>query len=427
MLAGLALFTVLRIGSAIHGPRFLQDSPSYLKLSFLGHEPRLWTVPLLFNLLGGDQAREAFQVVLGTAAWQVLALTLTRSVGNRQIGLVAGAVVLLLGLAPMVTVWDADMLSESITISLTVLMVAGCLELGRRQEVGLLVGMVVLVCLWVFARQENVYVFLVLLPFAMVLAVWRLPRRAGAAVSVALLLVGGWAGYDVEVGQQHAPANFVMLYNAAELTLDRHSMAVFFERRGEPVAAVAAAARMRVPGPLQGAAVAALVDDAAFRAWVRTRFQGAFVSYAMQRPGQVFLVPLGRLFANVSRAPYHFEGSPRRIVPGFVTGLVWSDGDDLDLWVGLALAAALAGACAALRVRVRHVAVLGALVIATVVMTLLSYDLATEDYGRLFAPDGLCLRLLLLLTIALAADALIVRWPSRVSARRVTSRPMQRA
>lgn len=423
----LALFTVLRIGSAVHGPRFLQDSPSYLKLSFLGHQPRLWTVPLLYNLLGNDQVREAFQVVLGTAAWQVLALMVTRSVRNRQVGLVAGAVVLLIGLAPMVTVWDADMLSESVTISLIVLLVAGCLELGRRRTPSLLAQMVVLVGLWVFARQVNLYVFLVLAPGAVALAFRRLSRRAALVVSLALLLVGGWAAYDIEVGQRRPPADFVMLYNAAQLTLDRHSIAVSFEQHGEPAGAVAAAMRMRVPGGLQGRAVAALTGDAAFRHWVRTRFQGALVSYASEQPGQVFLVPLERLFANASRAPYRFEGSPRRLLPGFVTGLVWSSGDDVELWVGLALAALLVGACAVLRVRVRHLAVLATLVIATVVLTLMSYDLATEDYGRLFAPVGVVLRLLLLLTIALATDALILRRPQWGPARRVSSRRMQRA
>lgn len=402
---GLGLFAVVRVGSAARAPLFLADSPSYLRLDFVGQARRLWTVPLIFNMLGSNLAREAFQIALGVVAWSLLAAAVARSTRNPQIGLAASAVILLLGVVPMVTVWDATMMSESITISLIVLLVAGCLELKRRQTPWLITGLTVLACLWVFTRQENFYVYLVLLPGLIGLASWRLPRRRAAVTVVALLFIAGWAGYNMEVGQQRPPGDFVTLYNAAEITISRPSTAVFFEQHGMPAWPVTAALRVR---PLDEAIVR-LYATPAFDHWVMARFPSVFADYVIEHPQQALLVPAERLFAKVSLPIFYFYGSPPRLLPDYLTGLLWSMGSDLDLWFGLVVVVLLLVVCTLLRTGLRHGFSLVALLIVTAMMTVLSYDLATEDYGRLFAPVGVCLRLLLILTIALSGDALLRR------------------
>ena len=81
----------------------------------------------------------------------------------------------------------------------------------------------------------------------------------------------------------------------------------------------------------------------------------------------------------------------------------------IRLRVELAVAFGLLSACAVRRRRVDHLGILGALAFATGCMTVMTYDLATEDYARLFSPVGVCLCLTVVLAIAASADALLAR------------------
>ncbi len=344
-------------------------------------------------------------MALGVVAWGALARAVARSIESRLVGLIAVGLVLLLGLTPQIAVWDADMLSESIMVSLTVLLVAIGLELGRGPSLRTLATALTVGTLWVFARQENVLLYLPLLPVLIALAFWRLRLRAALIVSAVLLLVGGWASYSVLIGQSAPPANSVSVFNAGDLAVGRivsnPAMRRYFQRDGMPVRLVTAAARL----PQQDRAAASLVRNPRFRRWAATRFRGALASWLAGHPVQTLVAPFGSLLSAVALVPFD-DGTPRAVLPTWVTGLVWTT-DQRDTLTGLLLAAGLLGGCAALRRRPTHLAVLLILGAATCGATIVTFDLSTQDYARLFIPIGLALRLTLLLACALAADRLV--------------------
>ncbi len=100
------------------------DSHTYLPISFLGHAQRLWTVPLFYFFGGNAAGRVALQTIFGVICWITLAVQIGRVIETSAIRLVAQVVVLLIGLTAPVLQWNRIVLSESITISLTVLVFA---------------------------------------------------------------------------------------------------------------------------------------------------------------------------------------------------------------------------------------------------------------------------------------------------------------
>ena len=90
-------------------------------VSFIGHAPRPWGLPLFFAMFPTDEWRAIGQSVLGAFAWTVLAWELTRHLKTRPAKYAAFASVLLLSALTNVTAWDFTILTESTTVSVGVL------------------------------------------------------------------------------------------------------------------------------------------------------------------------------------------------------------------------------------------------------------------------------------------------------------------
>ncbi len=111
------------------------DSHTYLPISFLGHAVRLWTIPLLYFFGGTSAGRVGLQIVIGVACWIALAVQVGRVLQVRIIRLVAQALILLISLCAPVLQWNRIILSESLSISLAVLLLATSLALARRMDI----------------------------------------------------------------------------------------------------------------------------------------------------------------------------------------------------------------------------------------------------------------------------------------------------
>jgi hypothetical protein len=117
---GFVVFAVARVSALASYPLRFDDSASYEHLRVGGL--RLPMVPLVYSIVGSDGARMVAQVAVGIGCWCAAAWLIGRLAGG-DVGLVAGGVVLLVGLAPSVVMWDSAILSESLSISLLVLTV----------------------------------------------------------------------------------------------------------------------------------------------------------------------------------------------------------------------------------------------------------------------------------------------------------------
>ena len=199
----LAGFVGGRLAVWFREPVFLTpDSPSYRGgggltladvLSFSGHASRLWGTPLFYAIFPDDDARAFAQWTVGTLAWGVLAVVLCAQLRSRITRMVAATAVLVLGLLPEVTNWDFAIMSESLSISLGVAVLALLIWFLRSGRWPVLVALTITAFWWTFIRPEiRLMVGFLILVLASY-AVLRKARRWGVVVAAAMLVVAvGW-------------------------------------------------------------------------------------------------------------------------------------------------------------------------------------------------------------------------------------------
>ena len=222
-----------------------RDSESYLAVagqSLLSLDlwagERSWTVPLLYKLLPDtDQARAVGQFVLSVACWLALALAAARCLRPRAYQAFAFAAVLAFSLSFPVIRWDRLILSESVSISLTVAVVAAWLELARRPRPSAVVAVLAVSLPWVFTRDSN---GLLALLTALPALVWlarpgdtdrRWPALlTGGLIAIFALNVGATTTEQAQLRRNERP----MLHVVGRRVLVNEGQQEFFERHGMP-------------------------------------------------------------------------------------------------------------------------------------------------------------------------------------------------
>jgi hypothetical protein len=399
----LAVFAVLRIYAAVRAPERFNDTGTYFELDFFGGAGRLWTLPLLYNIVPFDLLREGVQVLIGIGAWSVLALTVYNSVQDRLVRRVGTVAVLLLGLTPMVTAWDAVILSESISTSLLVLLVALLLRLTSRATPSLLMATLGVMTLWVFTRQSNALLLVLLVPALAFICIRSLPRRRAVWTVSAVVLIAAWGGLAT------ARSETVSRYAAVHLLVDDMapdpSALRFLAARGLPVTPALLAER----GNFQGGISPVFADRRLMR-WIDERWTGAYLAYLAADPLHTLAQPLREAPAGLSSN--YGSLSPRDVMPSPVRELVWATAaGDLVLWIGLGsvlFGAALRGGLA-----LRRVWVVGVLLIAGLFGLYMTVHLSayppSGDLIRLLLPVGVMVRIALLILIVYSLEVLRTR------------------
>jgi hypothetical protein len=389
VIALLGAFAMLRVLAEPGHPTVLPDSASYDHLNFLGHAMRLWTVPLVYTLLHGENLRASFQTVLGIGCWSLLAVNAARSVRSPGIASVLFALVLLLGLVPQVTLWDDAIMSESISTSLFVLLTA--LVIRPRRDWTWIGAVLAVLTLWAFSRQDNATVLVMLSPALIWFAARRLPGRKAAATALLLLVLAGWSGYAALI----APGNsLIRNFNAAELAVDRwdHQPGAmrYMGRHGLPVALV----RHAAVHPYTGAVW--LSEQPRFASWVDSSFTSAYSGLLVsQLPGTITssLASLPGAAAQLpAYAPY------RSLVP-----LSWLWGTGTALW--LIVATLLTAVALSRRMPIPWAPL--SLMTTSVLFCLLVVNLSSREGHRLLLPAGLALHLAIVIGGLQAVDWLL--------------------
>ena len=98
--------------------------------------------------------------------WIALSVQIGRVLTVRAIRIITQALVLLTSLCAPVIQWNRIVLSESITISLTVLLLAASLALARSMDMRSLAAFLSVAVLWTFSRQVQAFIIVALVvPF----------------------------------------------------------------------------------------------------------------------------------------------------------------------------------------------------------------------------------------------------------------------
>jgi hypothetical protein len=394
-------------------------------VSFTGHAPRLWGAPLFYALFPNDTGRAAGQWALGTLAWACLATVVwacLRSTVSRVLG---AAGVLGVGLSTPVTNWDFAILSESLTISLGVLTLAGLLWWLRTGSRVALVGMCAAGLWWTFTRPDiRVFVFLIVV---LLLAVaWRnRPRRVTALAAAGVLAVAAlWCtAIQPQVGRSFQEYSAIpavgyqeglLAYRLRLHVLPHPEVKAAFQRDFglpgcPPAEAIAAGPEWRTEE-----FVDAYASCAELREWGRRNAGDVWTRFAVEEP-RLYAGYLGPTIAWSLRGPVYAKVPhvlPSRIERAAFPAAPWSYRVVIAGFV-IALGAALA-AGAARRHRLLFWA--GVLLAAASLVSLLAgIEFGAGEYNRFGVQEVIGLRLAILLLGVVAVDAAVERRRERRS------------
>ena len=281
------------------------DAEHYLRQSrFALSDLQFWVrrpfvVPLFYRLFGPSPLTlVAAQVLLHAAAWGCLALSLARLVRPKLLRGLALAGVLLFSLAEEVSLWNLNLLSESVAHSLWALSVAALLAWTGRAEGGgregtALIAFLAFAVLWAFTRDTHAYVLLATsLPVAG--SAWLLWKRGvpwGRAAAVAGLFLAVFGlGQAAMERSERTPWTYSLTTVVCQRVLTDGEARSFFLRQGMPESPVLEEFRGRynayMANRLSERPDLSKVDPV-FDEWVLRKGRAAYLKYVLSHPAAV--------------------------------------------------------------------------------------------------------------------------------------------
>ena len=246
-------------------------------VSFTGGAVRPWLLPTM-HLILDEPSMMLLQVTLSAVAFVVLAVALAATLEGSATRVALMAVVLLLGLNPRVTNWDAAMLSESLAISLTVLLIAALAHF-RTMVATHAVALVGLFVVWGFARDANLIVGGAVGGILAGVA-WRQRR----SVAVAFVVCSVWF-VGASMNNDEIEGFNVLTHLALGVGVEDPDTVPWFEQRGMP-----ATDAFEIEQPDER--LRALWEDPEMVDWAESEGSARYVEYTFAHPTHL-VAPLG--------------------------------------------------------------------------------------------------------------------------------------
>ncbi len=290
-------------------------------------------VPLFLKLFGEDPSYKFMAVNIGAAcvAWGWLCGELIHSLraeGLRACG-IAGAV-LGLSLTSSVILWDSQVLSESLSISLAVALVAGVIRVERVRSVMSVAILLAVAWAWTWMRDSHAITVLV---FAAAGYLWfrrsappLLPRRIATVGVVGLVIVAGWSMTSAWVGHR----DLLPLHDVfAVRVLPYPDRVAWFAEHGMPQEDELNEAAPDPDPEREDAPVLGLGRDderwAGWWDWLESDGKEAWMRYVIEHPWYVFTEPLEnpeRTYNNAEGTLLGYAGDMRHV--SFVNEIFWA-------------------------------------------------------------------------------------------------------
>ncbi len=395
-------------------PYIYVDSGEYDRVDFSGRWRRPWATPWLYSLVPGDEHRIVVaQALIGALCWSVLALSAAAwcRTGRVRIGLVVA--ILALGATTSVTNWDAAKLSESLALSLTVLLVAVWLNFVRRPVAATACWVALATFPWLFVRQS-------LMPTAWIMAMATVvaavvaTRRGGpwrilGGLAIALVVLASLASYSYSRNQEVVRENLTAIV-ADRIAPDPGRLA-WFEARGMPTPA---------SGDL---GFEALKADAAFSAWVSGDGRTTYARFLASHPWYSLTEPLDDLVGqrhsyadqpspqSTMLSPAEAYASSRPVIPELLEQALFQPGATGTMISGIGLVVGWSIARRSWR-ELRWLIPL-AVVGISLASLVVAWHGAVPELGRLAIVGAVGLRIGLLLQGAALVDGEVATWHRR--------------
>ena len=243
VMIGIALvYVVLQVAShlQVREAIWLPDSIDYIfpAETFSWNEIGLWThtkpwgAAVLFKLVGSSPVMiDAAQTALSALAWLALAWVMSKVIHRHWLSVIAFGLVLGFGLSPSVQMWNHIIQSESLSISLMVLILATWLSLLRRWHWLKVLALVSLFGWWIGTRETNVYLSLMVAGILVLVGLVFKRQRFYWAISLALV---GFCVVNMQISE--VPTIPRWLYPLTNTLLNRilpnEEFLTYFQARG---------------------------------------------------------------------------------------------------------------------------------------------------------------------------------------------------
>ena len=260
------------------------------------------------------------QGLLSISAWILLAFVVARKLENSGLQIVAVLLILAFGFSPAIAEWDSVLLSEPISLFLFVILLGVSIELVprltnpilHRLTTFLIVVWSLVLLLWVFARDTNAYVLLVLVATLLILLIlrWRLKDPGFLSIrSISIFILAMSLLFLIQSNTLQKSGRWINPFfnNILHNVMPYPDRVTFFENKGMPINDAVLALR-NSPGN----------EDAFFEipelmSWTTEHGTGTYIQFLLAFPAWTFDKFLAGVDISFSenRQPFFFPNEER--------------------------------------------------------------------------------------------------------------------
>jgi hypothetical protein len=304
ILAGYAIVRVLNLSEAVKNVKATADTTSYVRISnerifdseFLG-AARPFVFPLLIKLFGSDSEKVVWvQGLFSTLSWSILALAVAYSLHISFLRFAGFVLILLLSLYRYIIGWDSVLLTESLSLSLMALFIAGWLWLLQGWNWQKALFVLAVGFFWTFCRDTNAWVVLMIAVFLLTFVVLRLIDKKYLLLSVAFMIMFFMSNLSADSGGRWI---FPFQNVLGRRILPDAQAVTFFASCGMPVSSELT----QLAGEFASGLDRAFYNDPAlenYRAWLHQTGKSCYIKWLLSDPLESIKRPITEFNTLVS-------------------------------------------------------------------------------------------------------------------------------
>jgi hypothetical protein len=323
ILASYSAIRILNLSQSVQKVKTTADTTSYVRISkesilgrrFLASSRPLF-FPLVLKLFRNDAETVVWtQGVFSIVSWSILAFFVAYSLHILFLRFAAFGLILLLSLYRYIIGWDSVLLTESLSLSLMALFVAGWFWLMNGWRWQKVIFILIVALLWTFCRDTNAWVVLMIALFLLLLLSVRLIDRRYLVFSIAFMIMFFLSNLSADFGDRWI---FPFQNILGRRILPNAQAVDDFTNCGMPVSS----ALMQLTGGYANSLDRAFYEDPAladYRLWLHRTGKLCYVKWLLSDPVESIRGPLtefNMLISLQNIQPFLFSGRFSPVLPG---------------------------------------------------------------------------------------------------------------
>ena len=304
ILASYLTIRILNLSQAVQKVRTTADTASYVRISkesifgirFLATS-RPFVFPLVLKVFQNDSESVVWaQGIFSIISWSVLAVSVGYSLQVFFLRVTAFGLILLLSLYRYIIGWDAVLLTESLSLSLMALFIAGWFWLMKGWRWPKAVFILAVAFLWAFCRDTNAWVILTIALMLLLLVGFRLADRKYLVFSVPFMMMFLLSNFSADIGDRWV---FPFQNVLARRILTNEQAVEFFTHCGMPISP----ALIQLRGGFANSEDRAFYEDPAleeYRLWLHQSGKICYVKWLLSNTLESIQRPLAEFDTLIS-------------------------------------------------------------------------------------------------------------------------------